>query len=117
MIRFFRTLGAAAVAAGILSASLAHAQETKRAGVSRAHSEISVDGVLNEQDWLDVPSIGEILQREPKQGQPASERTEVRLLYDRNNFYVGVTCYESEAGSIIATQMARDGDLSADDKI
>jgi hypothetical protein len=48
---------------------------------------------------------------------PASENTEVRLLFDDNNLYIAVMCYDSNPGEVIATQMARDADLSVDDRI
>jgi hypothetical protein len=85
--------------------------------VGLAKSKISVDGILDESDWAEAPPIGEILQREPKQGEKATEQTVVKLLYDSQNFYVGVTCYDSEPQKVIGTQMARDADLSVDDRV
>ncbi len=85
--------------------------------VPRARSHIIVDGVLSESEWSDVQPIGEIRQREPHQGEQASERTEVKIVFDDRNIYVGIMCYESEPGRIIATQMARDSDLAMDDKV
>jgi hypothetical protein len=76
-----------------------------------------VDGKLDEPDWTAAAPITDILQREPRPGQPATEKTELRLLYDADNLYIGVTCFDSEPKKIIATQMARDADLSADDRI
>src|SRR5262249_17403688 len=61
--------------------------------------------------------IGEIVQREPKQGAAATEKTEVKLLYDAQNLYIGVVCYDSEPEKIVATQMARDALLEVDDRI
>jgi hypothetical protein len=90
---------------------------TKRAEVKRISSHISVDGILDEPDWAEAQPIGEILQREPHPGEKATEKTEVKLLYDSLNLYIGVTCYDSEPDRIIGTQMARDADLSADDLI
>jgi hypothetical protein len=87
------------------------------ATVTRAQSPISIDGTLDESAWTNAPSIGEIRQREPNPGSMASEPTEVKLLYDDKNFYIGVICYDSEPERIIATQMARDADLSVDDKV
>jgi len=89
----------------------------RRAIVVQARSRIAVDGLLNEPDWLETPSVGEIVQREPKPGEKASEPTEVKLLYDSANLYIGVTCYDSEPSRVVATQMARDADLSVDDHI
>src|SRR5436190_22455843 len=46
--------------------------------IKRVTSGISIDGALNEADWGSVEPIGEILQREPKQGEKATERTVVK---------------------------------------
>jgi hypothetical protein len=106
---------------GFGSSSMRHSviddNKEGRATVARAKSRITVDGLLNEQDWIEASPAGEILQREPRPGEKASERTELKLLYDDSNLYVGVTCYDSEPNRIIGTQMERDADLSADDRI
>jgi len=89
----------------------------RRSTVARAKSRITIDGLLDEPDWLETSSVGEILQREPKPGEKATEPTEVKILYDGANLYIGVMCYDSEPSRIIGTQMARDADLSVDDRI
>jgi len=89
----------------------------RRAIVAQAKSRITIDGLLNEPDWLETPSVGEILQREPKPGEKATEPTEVKILYDSSSLYIGVMCYDSEPSRIVGTQMARDADLSIDDHI
>ncbi len=81
------------------------------------HSRITLDGLLTESDWAESQQIGEIRQREPHPGDSASERTEVKLLFDQRNIYIGVICFDSEPSRIIATRMARDSDLSTDDKV
>src|SRR5262249_33672752 len=91
--------------------------ETRTAVVSRTTSPISVDGALDERDWQTAPGIGELVQREPDNGQPPSQRTAVTLLYDADNLYVGVMCYDSEPDRIVAGQMARDAGLGSDDRI
>jgi len=85
--------------------------------VTRAAGRITVDGVLDEPDWEAAAPIGEMRQREPHQGEKASELTEVRLLYDSQNLYIGIMCYDSAADEIIGTQMSRDADLTDDDRI
>ena len=89
----------------------------KRATVVRTGTPIQLDGLLNEDAWTKSSSIGEILQREPREDVPASEDTEVRLLFDESNLYIGVLCRDSDSDGIIATQMSRDADLSVDDRI
>jgi hypothetical protein len=99
------------------SAQTSTANSAPRAVVTRAQGKTTVDGKLDEPDWAAAAPITEILQREPHPGQPATEKTELRLLYDADNLYIGVTCFDSEPRKIIATQMARDADLSADDRV
>src|SRR5439155_16941535 len=63
--------------------------ETTEAVISRSWSPITIDGVLDEPDWSAAAPIGEIRQREPHPGEQASEPTEVKLLYDSQNLYIG----------------------------
>lgn len=85
--------------------------------VTTITEKISVDGVLDEAVWSTAPKIGELIQRQPKTGQSPSEITEVTLLHDTDNLYIGVVAYDSEPDKIIATQMARDGNIWSDDHI
>ena len=80
-------------------------------------SEIVIDGELVEAPWRQAPTIGELIQRLPVAGGQPSEKTEIRLLYDEENLYIGVMCYDSEPDRILASQMARDGSLRADDRL
>src|SRR2546428_5434249 len=91
--------------------------EATTAIVSRSASPIVIDGVLDEPDWKAATPIGELRQREPHPGEKASESTEVKLLYDSQNLYIGVMCSDSDPKHIIGTQMSRDADLLADDRI
>lgn len=93
------------------------ARTPARGTMSRATAAVTIDGVLDEADWTQAQLLGDIIQREPKQGVAATEKTEVKLLYDKDHFYVGVTCYDSEPNKIVATQMARDAVLLPDDYI
>ena len=89
----------------------------RSAVVTPITSSINVDGLLDEEVWRTAPTIGELIQREPQTGEPPTERTEVTLLHDANNLYIGVVCYDSEPERVIGTQMARDADLASDDRI
>lgn len=104
-----------AVAGGSQQAS--PEQPSRNAVVTRISTEITVDGLLNESAWSSAPKIGDLIQREPSPGTAPSEKTEVTLLYDANNLYIGVLCYDSQPESVIGTQMARDGDLANDDRL
>ena len=67
-----------------------------------------IDGRLDEEVWLRAAVIDEFVQQEPAEGEPATERTVVRLLYDAEALYLGVEAYDSEPDGVIATEMRRD---------
>jgi hypothetical protein len=85
--------------------------------VTRTSATIAVDGVLDEPAWSAAPTIGDLIQRQPNTGEPPTERTDVTLLYDDDNLYVGVFAYDSEPDRVIGTQMARDAALNSDDRV
>ena len=67
-----------------------------------------IDGNLDEDVWLKAAIVDDFVQQEPNEGEPASERTVVRLLYDAETLYIGVEAYDSQAREVIATEMRRD---------
>ena len=80
-------------------------------------SEILIDGSLDEAPWRQAPKIGDLIQRIPEAGAEPTEKTEVTLLYDKDNLYIGVMCYDSEPQRVLASEMARDASLRADDRL
>ena len=68
-----------------------------------------IDGVLDDQAWGQAALIDEFVQQEPLEGAPATERTEVRVLYDGANLYIGVLAFDSSPERVTATEMRRDG--------
>src|SRR5262245_12882964 len=75
---------------------------------ARAGQAIEIDGLLSDEAWREAPMIDTFTQQEPENGQPATERTEVRLLYDSSNLYIAVHAFDSEPDHIVATEMRRD---------
>ncbi len=67
-----------------------------------------IDGRLDEEVWLAAAIIDDFVQQEPSEGDPATERTVVRLIYDANALYVGVEAYDSDPDGVIATEKRRD---------
>jgi hypothetical protein len=81
-----------------------------------AEEAIDMDGRLDEAIWQRAVPATDFLQRDPDNGAPATERTEVRLVYDRQRLYLGVTCYDSEPLRLLGNQMQRDQPFSGDDR-
>ena len=84
------------------------ASELHHIDATRAARPPVVDGVLDDAVWRGAAMLDSFTQQEPSDGAPASERTEVRLLYDAEHFYIGVRAFDSLASGIIATEMRRD---------
>jgi Domain of unknown function (DUF5916)/Carbohydrate family 9 binding domain-like len=76
-----------------------------------------IDGKLDDAVWAAAEPIGGFTQVEPREGEPPTERTEVRALCDADHLYLGIRCFDREPGRIIATQMKRDADLDTDDRV
>jgi hypothetical protein len=76
---------------------------------------VRLDGVPDEIVWQRAPPAIDFLQREPSTGDPASERTEIRVVYDDNRLIFGVVLHDSEPGAILNNQMQRDESLDTDD--
>jgi hypothetical protein len=74
-----------------------------------------LDGTLDDPLWQQATPIARFLQREPYEGQAATERTEVRILYSRHQIYFGVTCFDSDPKGIVATELRRDVSQELDD--
>jgi Domain of unknown function (DUF5916) len=82
----------------------------------RVPSPLKFDGVLDEPFYRDAPSFGDFIQQEPHEGQPATEKTEVWVFYDRDYLYVSARLWESEPGHRVSTEMRRDANnLYTDD--
>lgn len=79
-----------------------------------AGRQIQVDGLIAEELWAYVPVASGLTQREPNQGAPATERTEVRLAYDADNLYVAVMAFDSEPDRVVARILQRDKLMEAD---
>jgi hypothetical protein len=83
----------------------------------RSLKAIKVDGYLNELEWQQAEVVRDFIQQGPNEGMPSSEPTEVRVLYDEDNLYIGFECYDSQPSKIVAKEMRRDGPLWQDDNV
>jgi hypothetical protein len=75
---------------------------------TRIPEPITLDGALDEGVYLHIQPIDGFLQQEPHEGQPATQRTEVWLLFDDKNIYVTARCWSTDPSRIVANEMRRD---------
>ena len=76
-----------------------------------------IDGRLDDEVWQLAPVQGDFVQREPRFGQPATEQTEFRILYDERRIYFGVWLWDSDPSGIIGNEMKRDSGLRRGDQL
>ena len=115
--RVFSFLVFAVWAIGSSSAAAQELAVVRSADVTATTAPITIDGALDEPIWTSAPTIGDLIQRQPTPGEAPTEATDVTLLRDEDNLYIGVVAYDSEPDRVIGTQMARDASLTADDRI
>ncbi|MEZ5285923.1 MAG: DUF5916 domain-containing protein [Vicinamibacterales bacterium] len=82
----------------------------------RAEERIVLDGVLDEPVWSRARDAGEFVQQDPVLGAQPTERTEVRIVFNRDHLYMGVICFDSEPDKLAGNTSKRDEFLSADDR-
>ena len=98
-----------------LAPSLALAQATTRsqsdprpvAQAALRQGEITIDGRLDESAWSAAKPITELSQSSPDEGKPASQKTEIRFLYDASALYIGARMYDSLGRRGIRSALAR----------
>jgi hypothetical protein len=73
-----------------------------------------IDGHLDDDAWRHAKPATEFLQKDPDEGKPPSERTELRIVYDGAAIYVGVKLYDREPARIVRRLSRRDDNADAD---
>ena len=100
------------------SVSGAEAPPSAVARVALADGPSRIDGRLDEAAWARAEPIGPPHpERAEKEGAPPSEATEIRVLRDEHNLYLGVRCFDRDPSGIAATKIGRDAELEGDDHV
>ena len=73
-----------------------------------------IDGRLAESVWRSAPAVAGFRQREPDEGQLASDSTEVRVAYDDDALYVGARMYSRSPQDIVSIVTRRDRETAAE---
>ena len=103
----------------VVSLCSAAAQDVPQVTVSRLTDGEgpTIDGRVSETEWQLAEPYGDFIQQEPNEGQPSTERTEVRFLIDTRNLYIAVICYDSSPAEIVVSESRRDASLADTDSI
>ena len=75
----------------------------------------AIDGALNDECWKELKIIKDFRQRRPNEGEPSTEKTEVRICRNDKTLFIGVRCFDSQPEKIRAGVMQRDATVKGDD--
>lgn len=89
-------------------------QEQKVVRAIRLNEPLRLDGLLEEAIWKNSEPVTDFLQRDPLDGAPATEKTEVWVAYDETNLYVAAYCHDSNPEGIIGLLGRRDSFVDSD---
>jgi len=90
---------------------------TRRIQALRVTEAIKIDGFLDEPSWSTAEAATDFRQETPTEGAAGSEKTEVRVLYDDKNLYLGVLAFDADPGRINARDLIRDSLFATDDRV
>lgn len=92
-------------------------QDTTYSRKSFATAEVQIspeiDGLLNDDAWNAVPWQGGFQMFEPYDDRPASQETSFKVIYDKDNIYVGMRAFDTAPDSIVS-QLTRRDDIDGD---
>ena len=74
----------------------------------RLSEPLKIDGLLDDGHYQAVPPFSGFIQIEPRDGDQATEQTEVWIAFDDDNFYVAFRCLDSQIDRLVANEMRRD---------
>jgi len=101
----------------VLSAQITSQNEEKTIAISSIPegTKIDIDGKIDETFWASVEPVSDFVMRVPVVGNAPTERTEVKIAFDKENIYMAVTLYDSNPSGIKAFQKSIDADIDLED--
>jgi hypothetical protein len=84
------------------------ARHDRKLAATRATGPIELDGRLDELAWAAAPVARNFIQNDPREGQPATFDTDVRMIYDEDALYIGVFAKDDQPNEIIVNELRKD---------
>src|SRR5687767_5487195 len=73
-----------------------HQRDAPRATAAKLTGTIRIDGQLDEAQWQTAQPLSQFTQLDPQEGRPASEKSDIRILYDDDALYIGANLSDRE---------------------
>ena len=68
--------------------------------------------MLGDPVWAAADPVSGFRQSAPDEGQPSTERTEVRVVFTADTIFFGIVCYDRDPSSIIVSDSRRDSSMN-----
>ena len=108
-------LGAALVFPCPLVSQTVHLRPPPEVRAVPLQGEFRLDGRLDDAVWLTALPATDLRQNQPRSGQPATQRTEVRFAFDEAAIYVGARMFDERGAAGVQTRLVRrDADINTD---
>jgi hypothetical protein len=118
LVPFSLALGQAQMSAHAAPAetlAFGHKVAVPSAVAVKRNGPIAMDGKLDDAAWRAATPITDFKQIDPNEGKPASQRTEVRFLFDDDALYIGAKMYDTAGAKGVMTRLVRrDGNFDSD---
>ncbi|GAB5535545.1 MAG: hypothetical protein Rubg2KO_17940 [Rubricoccaceae bacterium] len=108
-----RSLRLVAVLVALAMPTVLHAQPDAQA--AEIEQPPVIDGQLNDAAWAALTPLTGFTQREPSEGQPVSQQTEVRVATDGSALYIAAWLWDETPSGIVVGQTLRDASLNDSD--
>lgn len=95
---------------GFLLSSFAFSQELVKKNYKATEIEIAptIDGELNDEAWQNGEWLNDFTQFEPYNAAATTQRTEFKILFDKDNLYIGMKAFDTSPDSIVQRLTRRD---------
>jgi|GEM_PF-1420927 len=101
----------------LIAMSLVALAGANQLAVSRVEVAPVLDGVLDDACWAEAELWEGFIQRDPAPGEPATEQTDIRIVYTADTIYIAFDCHDSAPEEIIGRLYRRDSALVWEDNI
>ena len=83
--------------------------------ISKTSHQITIDGILDESDWINAKIAKNFYQNFPSDSSYAESKTEVKLLFDEQFIYIAAICFDHLEGDYIVQSLKRDFNIKSSD--
>ncbi len=102
---------------GGVSYTEAQTQSIKHLDINEVAVAPNIDGVFDPAEWLGATQRSDLLQVEPSEYAPASQKTDWYFAYDKKNLYVAAIAHDSDPTAIVARTLRQGADIENDDSM